>query len=56
MLSIEPYLQRNRGEVGGLSGVLLKGLNKGANDNDVPLEILMKEKDYAEDLKAKYEA
>ena len=42
--------------MGGLGGVLLKGLNKATTDSDVPLEILMKEKDYAEDLKAKYEA
>lgn len=48
---METFLQRNRGELGGL-GKLLAGVPA----NEVPYQILQKEKDYAEDLKAKYEA
>lgn len=50
---METFLQRNRGEIGGL-GKLLAGVT-GANEG-MPFQILQKEKDYAEDLKAKYEA
>lgn len=50
---IENYLARNRGEIGGL-GKMLAGV-QGA-DSDVPYQILQKEKDFAEDIRAKYEA
>lgn len=51
--AMEPILQRNRGEVSGLMEQLtgVKGSVK-----DIPYDILKKEKEYAEDLKAKYEA
>ena len=50
---IESYLARNRGEIGGL-GKLLSGVAGG--ENEVPYQILQKEKDFAEDIRAKYEA
>lgn len=50
---IEGYLARNRGELGGLSK-LLSGV--AGSDNEVPYAILQKEKEFAEDIKAKYEA
>ncbi len=47
-------MQRNRGELGaGLSKFLG---NAPGSQNEVPFQILQKEKDYAEDLKARYEA
>ena len=51
---LESYLQRNRGEIGGL-GKLLAGVSNGS-DPEIPYAILQKEKEYAEELKAKYEA
>lgn len=50
---METFLQRNRGEIGGLGKFLG---NVPGSQNEVPYQILQKEKDYAEDLKAKYEA
>lgn len=52
--SLETFLQRNRGEIGGL-GKLLSSAAPGSQ-NDVPYQILQREKDFADDLKAKYEA
>lgn len=50
---LETVLQRNRGETGGLVDHLT---NVNANSRDVPFDILNKERQYAEDLKAKYDA
>ena len=51
--AMETFLQRNRGEIGGLGKFLG---NVPGSQNEVPYHILQKEKDYAEDLKARYEA
>jgi len=51
---MDSFLQRNRGEMGGLRNLLQEGI-PGAS-NEVPFEILQREKDFAEDIKAKYEA
>jgi hypothetical protein len=51
--AMETFLQRNRGEIAGLSRFLN---SVPGSQNEVPFQILQKEKDYAEDLKAKYEA
>ena len=52
---METFLQRNRGDIGGL-GQYLANVTNGGGGNEVPYQILQREKDYAEDLKAKYEA
>ena len=50
---IETVLERNRGEIGGLIKPLMGVQNNG---NEVPFDILRKQGEYAEDLKAKYDA
>lgn len=50
---MESVLERNRGEVGGLIKPLIGVQNNG---NEVPFDILRKQGEYAEDLKAKYDA
>ncbi|CDW87586.1 UNKNOWN [Stylonychia lemnae] len=51
---MDSFLQRNRGEMAGLRNLLQEGIP--GESNEVPFEILQKEKDFAEDIKAKYEA
>eukprot|EP00347_Sterkiella_histriomuscorum_P016662 403352336 len=51
---LETHLQRNRGELPGLRNLLVQGIP--GESNDVPMSILQKEKDFAEDIRAKYEA
>ena len=53
MRALDPILQKNRGEIGGMIDQLT---NVKGSAKDIPYEILRKEREYAEDLKAKYEA
>jgi len=55
MHSLDQLLQRNRGEGNGIAKVLYGG-SEFRGDNEVPFEILQKEKDFADELRAKYEA
>jgi len=55
--SINNIQERNRGEASGLGRALKERPFAGVSDeNEVPYEILRKEKDFADNLKAKYEA
>jgi hypothetical protein len=51
--ALDPILQKNRGEIGGMIDQLT---NVKGSAKDIPFDILRKEREYAEDLKAKYEA
>ena len=53
MRALDPILQKNRGEIGGMIDQLT---NVKGSAKDIPYDILRKEREYAEDLKAKYEA
>lgn len=52
--AMDTFLQRNRGEIGGLSQV--HSAFPIATANGVQNQIIQKEKEYAEDLRAKYQA
>ncbi len=51
--ALDPILQKNRGEIGGMIDQLT---NVKGSAKEIPYDILRKEREYAEDLKAKYEA
>jgi Ran GTPase-activating protein (RanGAP) involved in mRNA processing and transport len=51
--ALDPILQKNRGEIGGMIDQLT---NVKGSAKDIPYDILRKEREYAEDLKAKFEA